>query len=107
MHIEVNNYTGHENTCEINYYDSKGDYLKSLVLDNLETELFVNQQGNNSVRIVSCNCMYYDELVKLGTIYNLKNSQIQVIENAMNDCIDWETWEQEKSINVDDFMNLD
>jgi hypothetical protein len=107
MHIEVNNYSGHENTCEINYYDSKGDYLKSLVLDNLETELFINQQGNYAVRILGCNCIYYDDEIKLGVVYNLKNSQIQSIENSMCDCIDWETWQEENSIDIDDFINLD
>ena len=107
MHIEINNYTGHENTCEINYYDSKGDYNHSLVLDNLETELYVNIQGINSVRIVTCNCKYYDDLVKLGNVYTPSASQLSKIEKEMSNCIDWESWHEKKSTNVDDFLYND
>lgn len=104
MHLEINNYTGHENNCEINYYDIKGDYVYSLVLENLKTELYVNIQGNQSVRIVECDCKYYDDFFKTGKVYTPKPHQINKIEDNMSNCIDWDAWEQKQSTNVDDFF---
>ena len=104
MHIEINNYTGHESNCEINYYDIKGDYVYSLILEDLKTELYVNIQGRQSVRILESSCNYYDDFFKTGKVYTPKPHQIAKIEEEMSNCIDWDSWEQKQSTNVDDFF---
>lgn len=107
MHIEVINFTGHENNCTINYYDFKGDYVKTYLLEKLEVDLHINTHGNYSVTIKSCTCTYFDELQKNGIKKNPKTHEIAKIEYAMSDCVDWDSWEQSKNTDVDDFMSND
>ena len=104
MYIDVVNFTGHETTCTINYYDQKGDYVKTYILENLETELCINQHGNYAVRIKSCNCIYFDELCKNGEIRTPKLHELKKMESHMSECVDWEEWEMNRDKNIDDFM---
>jgi hypothetical protein len=107
MHIEVINFTGHESNCTINYYDNKGDYVKTYILDDLEVDLHINNQGNYSVMIKSCTCTYFDELQKNGIKKIPKEHEIVKIEYAMSECVDWESWYEKKSTNIDDFIPND
>jgi hypothetical protein len=66
MHFEVINFTGYENSCTINYYDQKGDYVKTYVLENMEFELKINSKDNYQVIVNSFDCIYFDELIKIG-----------------------------------------
>jgi hypothetical protein len=107
MHLDVVNFTGHENTCIINYYDHKGDYVRTYILDNLETELLINQRGNYSVLIKSSKCTFFDEFCKNGIEKIPKMHEIKKIEEAMAECIDWNEWELKSNQDIDDFMNND
>ena len=107
MHIEVVNFQGYEDTCTINYFDKKGDYLKTYILEKLEVELRVNLHGYYSAAIKSCDCTYYDELVKNGIKKIPKKHEIWQIEQALTDCVDWEEWEQSNNRDIDDFMSND
>lgn len=104
MHLDVVNFTGHENTCTINYYDHKGDYVRTYILDNLVTELLINQRGNYAVFIKSCKCTYFDDLCKTGIEKIPKAHELKKIEEAMAECVDWDEWQLKSSQDVDDFM---
>jgi ATP-dependent Clp protease adaptor protein ClpS len=41
MHIEVVNFTGHETSCTFNYFDHKGDYLKTHILEEFVVESLI------------------------------------------------------------------
>ena len=104
MHIEVVNFTGHESNCTLNYYDHKGDYLKTYILEELVVELRVNIKNNHTVTIKSCKCTYFDELYKNGIIKTPKLHEIKRMEKEMTECVDWETWMMQNQQDVDDFM---
>lgn len=104
MHLDVVNFTGYENTCTINYYDHKGDYVRTYILENLETELLINQRGNYSVFIKSCKCTYFDDFYKTGIEKIPKLHEIKKIELALAECVDWNEWELKENQDVDDFM---
>ena len=104
MHVEVVNFTGHENSCTLNYYDYKGDYIKTHILEDLVVELFINIHGNHSVLIKSCKCTYYDELQKTGIIKTPKLHEIKRMEKEMAECVDWLSWDMQNDQDVDDFM---
>ena len=84
MHIEINNYTGHESNCEINYYDIKGDYVYSLILEDLKTELYVNITMTflKPVKFTHQNHIKLQKLKKkcqtalIGNLGNKKNQQM-------------------------------
>ena len=104
MHLDVVNFTGYENRCTINYYDHKGDYVRTYILENLETELCINQRGNYSVFIKSCKCTYYDDLCKNGVEKIPKLHEIKKIESALTECVDWNELVLKSNQDVDDFM---
>lgn len=104
MHIDVVNFTGHENTCTINYYDHKGDYVRTYILEDLETELCINLHGKYSVRIKSCKFVYFDELCKKGEVRNPKLHEVKKMESQMCECVNWDEWELNRDKNIDDFM---
>jgi len=107
MHIEVVNFTGYEDNCTINYFDHKGDYVRTHVLENLQVELHINTHHNYAVTIKSCTCIYFDEMQKSGIEKTPKRHELEKIQNALRDCVDWDEWEQSNNRDIDDFMHND
>jgi hypothetical protein len=104
MKTEVNGFTGYESECEIVYFDKRGDYLKSRVLENLDFELKKNAHGNHAVGIISCKCITYDDQFSSGRVEELLEHDIYAIERILTDCVDWEEWDQTKEFDADDFL---
>lgn len=104
MHIEVVNFTGHETSCTFNYFDHKGDYLKTHILEDLVVELCINIQNNHAVHIKSCKCTYFDELQKTGILKVPKLHELKRMEKEMAECVDWDAWMMQNEQDVDDFM---
>ena len=104
MRIEAVGFTGFENQCEIYYYDSKGDYIKTRELQNLNFKLLVNCHGNHAVKIESCTCTLFDDYIQNGIIETLAFHEMYSIEKAMTECVDWEAWELANENDVDDFL---
>jgi hypothetical protein len=80
--------------------------MKTFFLENLELDLFINQQKNHAVKIKGYKCVQYDDL-KSAISNTLSNHELVMIETAMKNLIDWELWEQENELDVDDFMYND
>lgn len=107
MHQEIIGFSGYENDCTINYYDSKGDYVKTYMLEKMEFELKTNKDGDYYVYLNAFDCLYFDELQKTGIKKIPKTHEISKIEKALCDCVDWESWYEKQSMNVDDFIPND
>lgn len=106
MIVNISNFTGYENECEVILSNSKGEYIKTFFLQDLECDLYINQQKNHAVKIQSYKCVQYDDL-KSGMQNTLSNHELILIETHMIDLIDWELWEQENELDVDEFMYND
>jgi len=106
MAVNISNFTGYEDSCEVIFTNSKGEYIKTFFLENLELDLFINQQKNHAVKITGYKCVQYDDL-KSGMPNTLSNHELVLIETQMINLIDWELWEQENELDVDDFMYND
>jgi hypothetical protein len=106
MILSISNFTGYEDECEVIFTNSKGEYIKTLFFENLKIKLYVNLQDNHAVKIESYNCIKYDDL-EIATPITLSNHETSLIEEAIKDIIDWESFEESKESNVDDFMCLD
>jgi hypothetical protein len=106
MTLNISNYTGYEDECEVIFTNSKGEYVKTLFFKNLKVKLYTNIKGNYKVGIESYNCIKYDDL-QIGTPITLNNHETLLIEEAISNIIDWESFEESKESNIDDFMCLD
>ena len=106
MIVNILNFTGYEDSCEIIFTNSNDEYMKTLFLEDLELDLSINQQKNHQVKITGYKCVQYDDL-KSGMPNTLSNYDLVIIETAMKNLIDWELWEQENELDVDDFMYND
>lgn len=106
MTLSISNFTGYEDECEVIFTNSKGEYIKTLFFENLKIKLYVNLQEKHDVKIESYNCIKYDDL-EIATPITLTNHETLLIEEAINKLIDWESWEESKESNIDDFMYLD
>lgn len=107
MTAEVKGFTGYENKCEIVYFDSKGDYLKSRILENLDFELKINAHGNHAVGIKSCNCVTYDDQFMSGKPEDLPTHELYNIERLLTDCVDWDSWDMSQEFDAEDFLAND
>jgi hypothetical protein len=105
MVIEISNFTGVENSVEINYFNNQGEWLKTLILENLKIELSVNAHGNNHVKIKNYVCTLYEYSLN-GVPTDLKKHQVYSIEKEMTNLIDWDSWEMEQDKDINDFMNF-
>lgn len=103
MVVKVDNFTGHEDNCEFNYYDANQNWVKRMVFEEMDYELYINQRGNNDIKLNSCVCTLYDEQSD-GVVINLKPHQILAITEQLKKEVDWEEWEQMNDTDVDDFM---
>ena len=106
MTISISNFTGYEDECEVIFTNSKGEYIKTLFFENLKIKLYVNLQEKHDVKIESYNCIKYDDL-EIASPITLTNHETSLIEEAIKKLIDWESWEESKESNIDDFMYLD
>ena len=106
MIVNILNFTGYEDSCEIIFTNSNGEYIKTFFLENLEIDLYINQQKNHTVKITGYKCVQYDDL-KSGMPNTLSKYEVILIETAMRNLIDWESWELENELDVDDFMYND
>lgn len=106
MQIKIENFTGYEDSCEVIINDNSGNYQKTYFLQNLKFDMYINQQGNRSIRITGYNCTQYNDL-DVGVPYTLKNYELELIQNEIKNIVDWEEWQESQDLNVDDFMNND
>lgn len=106
MVIKIQNFTGYEDSCEIIINDNNGNYQKTYFLENLQFEMYLNQQDNRAVRITNYNCTHYNDL-EVGVPHTLKNYELELIQNEIKNIVDWEEWEEIQELDVDDFMNND
>ena len=106
MVLKIENFTGYEDSCEVIINDSNDKYQKTYFLQNLEFEMYINQQGNRSVKITNYNCTQYNDL-EVGSPYMLKGYELELIQNEIKNIVDWEEWEESQDKDVDDFMNND
>ncbi len=106
MVTSISNFTGYEDECEVIFTNSKGEYIRTLFFENLKIKLYVNIQEKHAVKIESYNCIKYDDL-EIGTPITLTKHETSLIEEAIKNVIDWESWEESKESNIDDFMYLD
>jgi hypothetical protein len=107
MRTEVKGFSGYESKCEITYFDKKGDYVRSRILENIDFELKINAHGNHSVSIESCKCITYDDQFFSGKIEDLADHDIYAIERILTDCVDWDAWDQSQEFDADDFLYND
>jgi hypothetical protein len=105
--LTVKGFTGYENSCEVLYYDNKGEYFKSRVLENLEFELKINAHGNHAVGIQSYVCTTYDDQFISGRLENLPKHDIYQIERALTESVDWESWDMSQEFDANEFMSND
>jgi hypothetical protein len=103
----VKGFTGYENSCEVVYYDGKGDYLKSRLLENLDYELKVNAHGNHAVGIISYTCITYDDQFISGKPEELQKHEVYQIERALTEEVDWLSWDLSQEFDANDFMSND
>jgi hypothetical protein len=106
MVIKIENFTGYEDNCEIIINDNNGNYQRTYFLENLEFDMYLNQQCNRAIRITNYNCTHYNDL-EVGIPYTLKNLELELIQNEIKNIVDWEEWEESQEKDVDDFMNND
>jgi hypothetical protein len=106
MVIKIEKFTGYEDSCEVIINDKDGKYQKTYFLENLKFDMFLNLQNNRSIRITGYNCTHYNDL-EVGLPYTLKRHELELIQNEIKNIVDWEEWEENQELDVDDFMHND
>jgi hypothetical protein len=104
MEIQIFNFTGYEEECEISYFNGEGKYLKTLFLTNLDLTLYHDKRRDEyKVTINSVDAMQFDGNEK-GVVYMLDDFEIFEIQHEMVKYIDWNEWEENKLVD-DNFLN--
>lgn len=106
MIVNILNFTGYEDSCEVIFTNFKNEYIKTYFLENLELEFYINRQKNHQVKIKGYKCVQYDDL-KSSMPNTLSKHDLILIETEIKNIIDWESWEQENELDIDDFMYND
>ena len=104
MEIQIFNFTGYEDECEVSYFDGERKYLKTLFLTNLDLTLYYDKKRDtHRVTINSVNATQYDKKDE-GKAYLLDDFEIFEIEQEMAQYIDWCEWEENQKYD-DDFLD--
>ena len=92
MEIQIHNWTGYEDECEIAYFEPfGGDYIKTYFLSKLNTRLYIDEDGASGVEIMSVECHTYDDQDNKMP-HTLQDQEIRQIELEMPEYVDWQEW---------------
>ena len=92
MEIQIHNWTGYEAECEVAYFEHLGgDYLKTYYLTNLNTRLFIDEDGASGVEILSVECHTYDDQDN-EIKHTLTENEIWQLEGELWEYVDWDEW---------------
>lgn len=104
MKIQIFNFTGYEDECEVSYFDNNDKYLKTFFLSNLNLTLYYDKRyETHKVTINSVECILFNKNDDTGTKHALDEFELFEIQQEMVGYIDWDDWEENKLID-DNFL---
>ena len=104
MEIQIYNFTGYEDSCEVSYFDEEGNHKKTLFLTELDLLLYHNdKKGLYGVTINKVNALLYEKDKDFGTEYKLDDFELFEIQCEMVNYINWQEWEANR-LTDDNFL---
>jgi hypothetical protein len=105
MEMQIFNFTGYEQECEVSFFNGQGKYLKTLFLTELDLTLYFDKkQETHKVTINSVESILFKKGDENGTKYILDDFELFEIQQEMVGYIDWEAWEENKLVD-DNFLD--